>query len=150
MRVILLKDIPGFGKTGDLKSVSGGYGRNYLIPQKLAVLAAASEVENWKARQMASERRIEKERNAALATKEKIESIEMHTALASGKDGGIFGSIRNENIAEFLKSHGIEVPKTAISLEQPIKKDGNYAVHIFLNPEITATLRLIVALSQQP
>lgn len=151
MKVILLKDLPGLlGKAGDLKVVSDGYGRNYLIPQGFAVLATPSEIHKWEQRRKTLERQREEERKAALAAKEKIESLKMERALIEGEKGEIFGSLRKEDIAEFLKSRGIEVPKTAIELAQPIKKDGEYAVPIALDTDISANLKVILKLSRQP
>lgn len=150
MKVILLKNIPGLGRAGDLKSVAGGYARNYLIPQKLVIIATASAISNWEQKRKQLEHQHEAGRQTALILKEKIEAVEMQVVLpgaSESKASKAFGSIRKEDIVKFFKEHDIDIPKSAIALDQPIKKDGEYAVLLSLGAGVETVLKLIVKVS---
>jgi large subunit ribosomal protein L9 len=149
MKVILLRDVPGLGKAGDLKTVSSGYGRNYLVPKGLAVFAVPSEISNLKERQRLLELRREEELRLALDSQKKIESMEMRKVLTAGEEGEAFGSVRKEDIVEFLQANGIEIQKNNIALERPIKKDGEYFVPVILKDGVPANLKIIVEISPQ-
>lgn len=146
MRVILLENIPGLGRGGDLKTVSDGYARNYLLPKKLAILAIPQEIEKWKIRLAGEEKQKIEGFQQAKLLKEKIESLHLEKSLTA-EGGEAFGSLRKENIIDFLRENGIELSKNAIELDRPIKKAGEYAVLISLHPEISATLKIAVLLS---
>ncbi len=149
MRVILLKDIPGLGKEGELISVSDGYARNYLIPKKLAILATSKQVKKWQEGVKKEEKLKKEELEKALLLKEKIEALELTKTLKAEKERA-FGSVRKEDIIDLLRSHNIQVSKEAIKLNQPIKEAGKYTIPILLHTEISANLSIIVTLSQQP
>lgn len=127
-----------------MKTVSDGYAKNYLLPRnfvKLATPAAMREREHARAIRAAEE----SERfTRARKDKEKIEALTMYSALESDEKGTVFGSIRKEDIAEYLGSNGIEALKEAIELPQPIKKIGDYTVPISLHPDVSVTLKISV------
>lgn len=150
MKIILLRDVLNLGKAGEIKIVSNGYGKNYLIPQGLAMLATSSLVRDWEQKQVKLKREQQESIKEALTTKEKIDALEMKQNLAASQQGEAFGSVRKEDIVEFLKAHDILVSKSAILLEQPIKKEGKYDISILLSENLSATLKVNLALSRQP
>jgi large subunit ribosomal protein L9 len=154
MKIILIEDIRGLGRKGDIVEVSDGYAKNYLIPKGVAVVATKEAISKLERNRQKEEELKKENYKLAQSTKDKIESIEMLKILPS-KNGGVFGSVRKEDIVEFLLENGIKVSKENIILERPIKKEGEYVVSILLFPgtqgfeEVKANLKLKITLSQQ-
>ncbi len=144
MKVIFIKDVEGVGKEGEIKEVSDGYGRNYLIPKGLALPATPSYLKEYEKRREALERRREREKKMALSQAEKIGKLDIKLYLKMGEGGKVYGSITSSDIAKALSEKGIEVDKKGISLEEPIKEPGEYEVEIKLHPEVKANLKLKV------
>ncbi len=144
MKVILLEDVKGIGKKGDLVNTSDGHARNFLFPKKLAVEATAGNL-NAKKRQ---DDNAEAERQQILAEakslKEKIEDVEvvLHGKLGNGK---LFGSFTNKEVAQELeKQHGLKVDKKKITLKTPIKNIGTFSAVCKLHPKVSADLDIKV------
>ena len=134
MKVILQQDVKGQGKKGQLVEVSEGYGRNFLLPRKLAVPATAAK----KHRQAVE--RAEAEENA-----KKFESIMVHLTAKGGTSGRIFGSVTSKEIASQLKKeHGIEISKNKIVMDEAIKSFGTYELKVKLYPEVVGKLKVQV------
>jgi large subunit ribosomal protein L9 len=154
MKIILIEDIRGLGRKGDTVEVSDGYAKNYLIPKGVAIVATKEAISKLERNRQKEEELKKENYKLAQSTKDKIESIEMLKILPS-KNGGVFGSVRKEDIVEFLLENGIKVSKENIILERPIKKEGEYVVSILLFPgtqgfeEVKANLKLKITLSQQ-
>lgn len=145
MKIILLKDVPKLGKKDDIKDVSDGYARNFLIPKGLgAPLTSAllKEVEARKAREIA---RQQKEIEAAKELALKIANVKLTIKAKANEEKELFGSVDAGQIAEALKEKGIEVAKNQIVLEEPIKKLGDYRIKINFGHEIIAEFALKVA-----
>ena len=141
MKVILLKDVKGTGKKGEVKEVAEGYARNYLIPRKLAVAATQGNMNALKDQKRREERRKEEERKEAEALAEKLNNMKVTFPMKLGKEGRTFGSITSKQISDTLKKkHQMNVDKRKIQLNQPIRSLGVTKVPVKLHPEVTATL----------
>ena len=145
MKVILQQDIKGQGKKGQLKEVSDGYGRNYLLPRGLAVEATADNLNTMRLKDKARQAQIERERAQALAYAEQLGAVVVHLKAKAGAGGKLFGSVTSKEIAEALAAqHGINVEKNQIVQTDPIKQFGSYQVKCKLGYEITGTINVMV------
>ena len=145
MRVMLTKDVKDVGNAGEVKEVADGYGRNFLIPRRLAVLAGKGvEAEAAKIRAAAAKRES-KDREEAQALADEIGNKTVVVRLKVGEEGKAFGSITNTDIAEALKAqHQVEVDRHRIDLKDPIKTLGEHQVTLHLAREVDAAINLIV------
>lgn len=145
MKVILLADVKGQGKKGDMVNVSDGYARNFLFPKKLAAEANAQNKTEWEAKQAATAHRKEVEREQAGEIAKKLEAIKLTIYAKAGSEGRLFGSVTAKEIAgELKKAHGIDLDKRKIVLEESIKAFGTYEMEVRLYPQITGKLRVSV------
>ena len=141
MKVILLQDVKGKGKKGQLLEISDGYARNYLLPRKLAVEATADAVNTKKMNDKAAAEKAAKERAEALDISHKLRQMTVVVTAKGGGAGRLFGSVTNQEIADALKAKsGIVLDKRKIVLSDPIKSVGTYTVQCKLGYEITAPL----------
>ena len=141
MKVILLQDVKGKGKKGQLLEVSDGYARNYMLPKKLAIEATADAVNTKNMNDKAAAEKAAKERAAALETSKRIRELTVTVKAKGGGAGRLFGSVTTQEIADALKaSAGINLDKRKIVLADPIKSVGTYTVQCKLGYEITAPL----------
>lgn len=146
MKVILLKDVKGLGKEGDLVEAKAGYARNYLFPKKLAIEATPSNLNRWKTKQKEAEAREKKERTEALKLKEKIESLDLELKGKAGEGGKLFGSITSKDISDALKAqYNIDIDRRKIELKDNIKTIGTTEVEIKVYPEVSAKLTVKVS-----
>jgi large subunit ribosomal protein L9 len=144
MQVILLENVPSLGKTGDLVKVSNGYGRNYLIPQKKALLATEKSLKAIEHQKRQVQQRTEKTKKDAEKMGQRIEKLSITFVKTVGESGKLFGSVTSMDIENYLKENGIEVDRKKISLEEPIKNLGIFTVPIKLHPEVTTHLKVWV------
>jgi len=144
MQVILLEDIPSLGKMGDMVKVSDGYGRNYLLPQKKAILATEKNVKALEHQKRMIQQRLGKAKKDAQLLAQKIENLSCTFNKSVGESGKIFGAITSMDIEEYLKQNGIDIDRKKIHLEEPIKNLGMYQVPIKIHPEVTANLKVWV------
>ncbi len=145
MKVILQQDIKGQGKKGQLKEVSDGYGRNYLLPRGLAIEATADNLNTMRLKDKARQAQIAKERAQAQEYAEKLGAVIVHVKAKAGAGGKLFGSVTSKEIAEALASqHGITVEKNQIVQTEPIKQFGTFQVKCKLGYEITGTIHVMV------
>ena len=141
MKVILLQDVKGKGKKGQLLEVSDGYARNYMLPKKLAIEATADAVNTKNMNDKAAAERTAKERAEAVETSRRIRELTVTVKAKGGGAGRLFGSVTTQEIADALKaSAGITLDKRKIVLADPIKSVGTYTVQCKLGFEITAPL----------
>ncbi len=145
MKVILREDIENLGKSGDLVTVKDGFGRNYLLPRKKAVLASEQNL-----RQLEHERSVLTARNAKLkgAAEElskKIGNIKVTIKRKVGEQDKLYGSVTVLDIAEAVAAQGQQVDRRHIHLPEPIKALGNYEVELRLHREVTAKIKVEVA-----
>jgi len=144
MQLILLENVPSLGKAGDLVKVSDGYGRNYLIPQKKAVLATEKSLKVIEHQKRQVQQRMEKTKKDAEKMAQQIEKLSCTFTKAVGESGKVFGSVTSMDIENYLKENGMEVDRKKISLEEPIKNLGMFTVPIKLHPEVAAHLKVWV------
>ncbi len=126
-------------------NVSDGYARNFLFPKKLATVANAQNQNEWQAHQASLAHKEEVERQTAMETAKKLETIKLTIHAKAGSEGRLFGSVTSKEIAgELKKTHGIDIDKRKIMLDESIKSFGSYEMEVRLYPKITGTLRVSV------
>ena len=141
MKVILLQDVKGKGKKGQLLEISDGYARNFLLPRKLAVEATADAMNTKKMNDKAAAEKAAKERAEALEISHKLRELTLVVTAKGGGAGRLFGSVTNQEIAEALKEKsGITLDKRKIVINDQIKSVGTYTVQCKLGYEIVAPL----------
>jgi large subunit ribosomal protein L9 len=145
MKIMLTKDVANIGLAGDVKEVADGYGRNYLIPRKLAVLAGkGAEAEARRLRE-ATAKREAKERDEARDLAEMIDNKTVVVRLKVGAEDKVFGAITNEDIATALRlQHQVEVDRRKIDVKDPLKQLGEHQVPLRLHRDVTAHINLII------
>lgn len=144
MKVIFLKDVKGQGKKGEIKDVSDGYARNFLLRKGLAVEATPGNINALKdEKRRQQEREQEKDREAE-ALKDRLEQLDFKIAAKAGENGRLFGAVTSKHISDELKRHNMKVDKKKIQLDEPIRTLGVTPVEIKLRPGITATLKVHV------
>ena len=144
MKVILRSDITNVGRQGEIKEVSAGFARNYLVPQGLVMEATPQNLKIWEREKTKLEKQREEIIATANAVAEKLNADEFATKVKIGENGKIFGSITTANIAALLAEKGYEVSKRDILLSDNIKEIGNYEISIRLHPEVVAKVKLAV------
>ena len=145
MKVILLADVKGQGKKNDVIEVSDGYGKNFLIPRKLAKVADAQSLNDVKVKEAARVYRIETERREAQALAERLKSVLVKIPASSGADGRLYGSITSKDIVERLQADfSIAIDKRKLVLSDPIKAYGKYEVEVKLYPEVVGKIFVLV------
>ena len=141
MKVILLQDVKGKGKKGQMLEMSDGYARNYLLPRKLAVEATADAINTMRMNDKAAAEKAAKERAEALEISRKLREMTLTVTAKGGGNGKLFGSVTNQEIADALKAKtGIALDKRKLVISDPIKNVGTYTVQCKLGYEITAPL----------
>lgn len=146
MKVVLLSDVKGQGKKGQVVNVSDGYARNFLFPKNLATPADNQIMNELKGKEEARLRQIELEKQAARDTAEKLKSVTVKIKAQAGADGRIYGSVTSKEIAEQLAAqHKITIDKRKINLADPIKAFGTYLPEVKLYPEITGKITVVVS-----
>ncbi|MDY6890929.1 MAG: 50S ribosomal protein L9 [Pseudomonadota bacterium] len=146
MEVILLENIGKLGKLGDKVAVKSGFGRNYLIPQGKAVPATADNVARFEARRAELEQIAAEKLAQAQARAEQLNELELSLVTKAGDEGKLFGSIGTRDIAEALSSAGVQVDKSEVRLpEGAIRHVGEFDIDIQVHPEVTATIKLVIA-----
>ena len=140
MKVILLQDVKGKGKKGQLIEVSDGYARNFMLPKKLAIEATADAINTNNMNDKATAERIAKEKAEALATANKLRAMTLTVTAKGGGQGRLFGAVTNAEIAAALEKQGIKLDKRKIVIADPIKSVGTYTVNCKLGYEIAAPL----------
>jgi large subunit ribosomal protein L9 len=143
MKVILLENVVGLGKAGDIKNVADGYARNYLIPKKLAEVATRKKEEQLKLLSKKLAEKAKKFYENALSMKEALEKEEIEIKVKAGEEGKLFGSVTNSDVARVLKEKGFDIDKRRILLD-PVKLLGEYTVKIKLDEGVVASIKLKV------
>ena len=140
MKVILLQDVKGKGKKGQMIEVSDGYARNFMLPKKLAIEATPDAINTMRMNDKATQERIAREKAEALATSKKLREMTVVVKAKGGGAGRLFGSVTNAEIAEALAKQGVKLDKRKIVLSETIKNVGTYTATCKLGYEITAPL----------
>lgn len=145
MKVILLKDVKGTGKKGEVKEVSDGYARNFLLPKKMAVVADNTAVKELNEKNKAAENKAQKEYEAAVELGKKMEEMNIVIYSKAGDGGRLFGSITSKDIAEQLKKqHDIVIDKRKVLLNEPIRALGSTNVEIKIHQKVVTKIRVDV------
>ena len=146
MKVLFVKEVAGTAKAGEVKEVSPGYARNFLLPRKLAVVADERAIEQIRQREEATRRRAEKALNDARDVATRLKKLTVTIYAKTGEAGRLFGSVTNADIATQLKREaGLDVDKRKIDVDPPIKSLGPHEVTVQLHTEVSETLRVVVA-----
>ncbi|MBQ3275595.1 MAG: 50S ribosomal protein L9 [Oscillospiraceae bacterium] len=145
MKVIFLQDVRGQGKKGEMKEVSEGYGRNYLLPRNLAVEANKDNLNALAMKEKARKAQEARERAQVQENADKLKDVVVTIRARAGGSGKLFGSVTSQEIADALKEqHGIEIEKNRIVQSDPIKAFGSYEVKCKFGYGIDGTLNLLV------
>ena len=144
MKVILLQDVKGKGKKGQMLEVSDGYARNFMLPKKMAIEATPDAINTMRMNDKATQERIAREKAEALATSKKLREMTVIVKAKGGGAGRLFGSVTNAEIAEALGKQGVKLDKRKIVLNETIKNVGTYTATCKLGYEITAPLTVKV------
>jgi len=145
MEVILKEDVANLGHRGDVVKVADGYGRNFLLPRKLALQATLANKAVIEQMKTAAARRSATEKAQAEQLVAKLEPLVLSFTRKSGENGQLFGSVTSADIAGDLEAKGFEVDRRKIQLTEPIKSLGSFDVAIKLNREVTAHVKVQVA-----
>ena len=140
MKVILLQDVKGKGKKGQMIEVSDGYARNYMLPRKIAMEATTDAVNTMRMNDKATAERIAREKAEALEVSHKLRAMTLVVKAKGGGAGRLFGAVTNAEIAASLEKQGIKLDKRKIVINDPIKNVGTYTVTCKLGYEISAPL----------
>ena len=144
MEVILKEDVPKLGNRGDVIKVAEGYGRNFLLPHKLAIEANAANkavVEQMKA---ASVRRSAKEKSEAEALAKQFDGLEVSFTRKSGENDQLFGSVTSGDIAEALEKKGFHIDRRKIQVHEPLKTIGEFTIAVKLHKDVTTHLKVVI------
>ena len=145
MKVILQQDVKGQGKRGQLVNVSDGYARNFLLPKKLAVPANADNMNKMIMQDKAKKAQMEAEKAEAQATAEKLKELMVKIPAKAGAGGRLFGAVTSKEISEALQAQfGLNIAKSKIVQDEPIKAFGGYDLKCKLGYEITGTVNVVV------
>lgn len=145
MKVILQQDVKGQGKKGQLIEASDGYARNFLLPRKLAILATPENVNTMKMQDKARKAQEAADKAEAEAVAAKLREITVKVTAKAGSGGRLFGAVTSKEIADSLKAQqGIDIAKTKIVQDEPIKSFGTYELKVKLGYEVSGTLKVMV------
>ncbi|MDR1662901.1 MAG: 50S ribosomal protein L9 [Endomicrobium sp.] len=144
MKVILISDVINVGHQGEVKEVSSGFARNYLVPQNLAMEATLANLKIWEREKLKFEKQREEIILAAKEIAFKMEAVEFIVKVKKGENGKIFGSVTSANLSKIFKEKGFEIDKRDIFLSDSIKEVGCYEVNVRLHPKVVVKVRLVV------
>lgn len=144
MKIILISDISGLGKKGEIKEVNPGYARNFLLREKKAFLATSSNIAYYEQKKKIEEKNLKKQKKDAEELSEKISKLTINIPAKTGEGSRLFGSITSQDIVDALRENKIEIDKKMIVLEEPIKVLGMYTIEIKLAMDVVSKLKLLV------
>ena len=144
MKVILLDDVTAVGRRGEVRDVSDGFARNFLLPKKLAVTASAGNLKNLEHIKKQQDAKADRVRRDAESMRARIEALMAEERRQASEEGKLFGSVTAQDLVDFLGTRGVAIERRRIVLDEPIKALGETLVPIRLHPEVTAQLRVNV------
>jgi large subunit ribosomal protein L9 len=144
MDVLLCEDVDNLGQRGQVVKVRSGYGRNYLLPQGLAIQASAGNKRMLEEQRRLLAKREQREHQSARSESEKLQGIELRFDRRVGEHGILFGSVTALDVAEALKERGITIERRRIGLREHIKEVGDYDIAIKLHRDVTPTIKVLV------
>ncbi len=150
MEVILKEDVAKLGSRGDVIKVADGYGRNYLLPRKLAIEATRANKAVIEQMKQAAVRRAARDKADAEALAQQFQGLTVQFARKTGEKEHLFGSVTSSDIAEALEGKGFTVDRRKIQLQEPIKQVGEFTVPVRLYKDVTANVKVIVEKEAAP
>ena len=145
MKVIFNEDVRGQGKRGEMKEVSDGYARNYLLPRKLASEATPDMLNAFKLKEKAKKAQMAREKAQAEENAKRLSGVVVQISARAGQGGRLFGAVTSQEIADALREqHGIEIEKNKIVQSEPIKSFGNFEVKAKLGYEVSGKINVLV------
>jgi large subunit ribosomal protein L9 len=145
MKVILKQDVEKLGRRGDVVNVAPGFGRNYLIPRKMALAVTATNMKTIEIERQALKKKVEAERKTFQTLVEKLNQVSLTFTRRAGEKDVIFGSVSSGDIREGLAGLGYDIDKKKILLDEPIKRLGNFAVPVKISMDDRAEVKIVVA-----
>jgi len=144
MKVILKEDVQNLGQQGDVVEVKSGYARNYLMPQKLAILFTKQQKKSIEEAQRVEERKLEREKDQLESVLKQVEDLNLSLKMQSEEDSKLFGSVTKLDIVKLLEENGVTIDKKYVDLSSPIKTLGEHKVNIMFTKEMSASFTLTV------
>ena len=144
MEVILKEDVNNLGHRGDVVKVAAGYGRNYLLPQNLAMEANANNKAVIEQMKNSAVRKSAKEKTEAEALVAQLDAVALNFARKTGENDHLFGSVTSSDIAQQLEEKGFTIDRRKIHLDEPLKSLGDFLVPVRLHREVTAHIKVVV------
>ena len=144
MKVILKEDVQNLGQQGDVVEVKAGYARNYLMPQKLAILFTSQQKKSIEEAQRAELRKLERQKVQLESVLKKVEGLSLSLTMQSEEDSKLFGSVTKLDIVKLLEENGITIDKKYVDLPSPIKTLGEHKVNIIFTKELSGSFTLTV------
>ena len=144
MKVILKEDVQNLGQQGDVVEVKSGYARNYLMPQKLAILFTRQQKKSLDEAQRVEERKLEREKDQLESVLKQVEDLSLSLKMQSEEDSKLFGSVTKLDIVKLLGENGITIDKKYVDLSSPIKTLGEHEINIMFTKEMSASFTLTV------
>jgi large subunit ribosomal protein L9 len=148
MKIILLDDVAKVGRRGEVRDVSDGYARNFLIPKKLALSASAGNMKNLEHIKVQANAKADRVKNDAEELRQRIEGLTLEERRQASEEGKLFGSVTSQDIVDFLDKHGVKVERRRVQLDEPIKTLGESSVPIRLHQDVTAQFKVSVVRSE--
>ena len=144
MKVILKEDVQNLGQQGDVVEVKSGYARNYLMPQKLAILFTKQQKKSIEEAQRVEERKLEREKDQLESVLKQVEGLSLSLKMQSEEDSKLFGSVTKLDIVKLLEENGVTIDKKYVDLSSPIKTLGEHKVNIMFTKEMSGSFTLTV------
>ena len=144
MKVILKEDVQNLGQQGDVVEVKSGYARNYLMPQKLAILFTKQQKKSIDEAHRVEERKLEREKDQLESVLKQVEDLSLSLKMQSEEDSKLIGSVTKLDIVKLLEENGITIDKKYVDLSSPIKTLGEHKVNIMFTKEMSASFTLTV------
>ena len=144
MKVILKEDVQNLGQQGDVVEVKAGYARNYLMPQKLAILFTKQQKNSFEEALRVEKRKLEREKDQLESVLKQIESLSLSLKMQSEEDNKLFGSVTKLDIVKLLEENGITIDKKYVDLSSPIKTLGEHKINIVFTKEMFGSFMLTV------
>jgi len=144
MKVVLIKDLEGYGVFGDVISVKDGFARNYLIPRGIALPATEGNLKHVRSIISQKARKLQREKEKAQELAKKLEGLVVEITRQVGEKGKHFGSVTPQDIAQVLKEKGFDIDRKKVMLRNPIKDVGIYTVVLKLHPEVSVSIKVVV------
>ena len=145
MKIILKQDVEKLGRRGDVVNVAPGFGRNYLLPRKMAIAVTPTNIKMIEIERQALKKKVEIERKSFQSLTQKLNQVSLTFTRRAGEKDVIFGSVSSGDVKEALDGLGYDIDKKKILLDEPIKRLGNFSVPIKISHDDRAEIKVVVA-----